>query len=234
MKMKTRRRQVVIRMSAAAFVSALAPPAFAADAAADSIGGAGAEASDAKPIDEIIVTAQKREERLIDVPQSVSVLSMEDLSKIGATQFRDFADTVPGLSFSTAGAGLTQISLRGVTVGLDIGATTAIYVDDVPYGSSTAFALRAQFGLDAALFDLDRIEVMRGPQGTLYGASAMGGLVRYVTRPPDASLSAIDVRYGLSSTQDGGASHNGSITVNQPIVTGKAAMRLYGDRKSVV
>src|SRR6202011_3704562 len=87
----------------------------------------------------IVVTAQKRSELLIDTPLSVTVLTGDDLAKFGATQFRDFANTVPGLSFSTTGPGAAQISLRGVTSGIDIGPTVGIYVDEVPYGSSTSF-----------------------------------------------------------------------------------------------
>ena len=81
---------------------------------------------------DIIVTAQKREERLLDAPQSVTALSADDLSKLNAVQFRDFASMVPALSFTTQGAGQTQISLRGVTTGNDVGPTVGIYVDEVP------------------------------------------------------------------------------------------------------
>jgi iron complex outermembrane receptor protein len=174
---------------------------------------------------EIVVTAQKREERLIDTPQSVSVLSSDDLNRIGALQFRDFANTVPGLSFTTVGAGFTQVSLRGVTAGQDISSTVAIYVDDVPYGSSSAFAQGGQVALDVGLFDVDRIEVLRGPQGTLYGASTMGGLIKYVTKRPDASNTSVDIRSGVSDTQNGGVSYDGSMAVNAPIVADKAAVR---------
>jgi len=124
-------------------------------------------------LQEVVVTAQKREERLIDVPQSVSVLSAEELSKLGAFQFRDFANTVPGLSFSMYSGSGPQVVLRGVTTGYDVSPTVGIYIDDVPYGSSTTFTGAAQLALDVGLFDLNRIEVLRGPQGTLYGASTM-------------------------------------------------------------
>lgn len=175
---------------------------------------------------EIIVTAQKREEHLIDVPQSVSVLSSEDLSKLGATQFRDFAATVPGLTFTTTGAGYTQVSLRGVTTGSDVGSTVGIYVDDVPYGSSSSFAQGAQLALDVGLFDIDRIEVLRGPQGTLYGASTMGGLIKYVSVSPDLTRFAGDVQAGVSGTQNGGANYNVAAATNVPIVPDTAALRV--------
>ena len=176
-------------------------------------------------IEEIIVTAQKREERLIDVPQSVTVLSAEGLAKLGATQFRDFANTIPGLSFTTAGAGNTQISLRGVTAGFDFASTVGIYIDEVPYASSNGFAGGSQLALDVGLFDLHRIEILRGPQGTLYGASAMGGLIKYVTKRPDATSFGVNAQTGISSTREGGISYHGAATVNAPIITDKAAVR---------
>lgn len=175
--------------------------------------------------EEIIVTAQKRSERVIDVPQSVSVVPSEDLAKLGATQFRDFATTVPGLSFSTAGAGYTQISLRGVTAGVDIGQTVGIYVDEVPYGSSSAFGAASQHTLDVGLFDIGHIEVLRGPQGTLYGASTMGGLIKYVTKRPDLLATSFEAQMGAASTRDGGASYNGSAAFNTPLIENRAALR---------
>jgi iron complex outermembrane receptor protein len=179
-------------------------------------------------LEEVIVTATKREERLLDAPQSVSVVSSDALAKIGATQFRDFANTVPGLTFTSIGAGYTQISLRGVTTGAENNATVGIYVDDIPYGSSSAFAFGARLTLDVGLFDVDRVEVLRGPQGTLYGASTMGGLVKYVTKQPDASSFGVDAQVGTSGTRNGGVSYNGVAVVNAPIVTDKAAVRASG------
>jgi len=176
-------------------------------------------------LEEIVVTAQKRTERLIDTPQSVSVLSGDYLTKIGAVKFSDFANTVPGLNFTTAGAGYTGVSLRGVTAGFDFSPTVGIYVDDVPYGSSTGFNQSAQTALDVGLFDIDRIEVLRGPQGTLYGASTMGGLIKYVTKTPDTNASMADLQAGVADIHDGGVSYNGSIAVNEPLVADKAAVR---------
>lgn len=184
--------------------------------------------SDTKTLEEIVVTAQKREQRLIDVPQSVSVLSGDALAKLGAVQFRDFANRVPGLAFSTAGAGNTRIVLRGVTTGYDVASTVATYVDEVPYGSSSAFTASDRFALDVGLFDIERVEVLRGPQGTLYGASSMGGLVKYVTRQPDMTRFGIDAQTGVSHTEDGGVSYNGAITANTPLVRDKMALRTSG------
>ena len=205
--------------------------------AADASGGAAYEngmtaqtQEDAKGgrIEEVVVTAQKREERLIDVPQSMSVLSADNLSRSGVLQLRDYAHTVPGLSFTTAGAGFTQISLRGVTVGTDAGPTVGIYVDEVPYGGSTPFSVAARATLDVGLFDLDRVEVLRGPQGTLYGASTMGGLIKYVTKRPDATRRKFETQTGFSSTHQGGLSYNAAASVNLPLVSDKVALRASG------
>jgi iron complex outermembrane receptor protein len=183
-------------------------------------------AAQSETLQEIVVTAQKRVERLIETPQSVSVLSADALSKLGAKQLRDFADTVPGLTLQTAGAGFSQISMRGVTTGYDITPTVGIVVDDVPYGSSSAFARGAQLALDVGLFDVDRVEVLRGPQGTLYGASTMGGLIKYVTKQPDTNHFAMDTQAGVADTAQGGVSYNGALAVNAPLSPDLAAVRV--------
>ena len=177
---------------------------------------------------EIVVTAQKRIERLIETPQSVASISAADLGRLNATQFTDFADTVPGLQFTTQGAGTAQISLRGVTTGADVGPTVAIYVDEVPYGSSSSFANGVRRALDVGLFDLERIEVLRGPQGTLYGASAMGGVLKYVMRTPSLTDAGGSAQLGVSDIRRGGTSYDGSGVVNLPLVEDKLAARASG------
>ena len=181
--------------------------------------------SDAVP-QEIIVTARKRSERLLDVPQSVAVVTSADLAKLDATQFRDYANTIPGLQFTTSGAGFNQITIRGITTGVSGSQTVGIYVDDVPYGASTAWANAGSLGLDPGLFDLDHIEVLRGPQGTIYGASTLGGVLKYVTVMPDTLAVGGTARAGLSSTNSGGIGYNGAAAVNLPILSDKAAVRV--------
>ena len=187
-----------------------------------------AAAIEGSEIEEVVVSAQKRQERLIDVPQSVSVVSTEDLSKLGASQFRDFANTVPGLRFTTSGAGTTQLSMRGVTTGSDVNQTVAIYVDEIPYGSSTSFGRSGRYSPDGALFDLERVEVLRGPQGTLYGASSMGGLLKYVSNAPDLNETSGHIRTAVSSTREGDIGYSGSATINAPLVADKIGLRVNG------
>ncbi|MES2495647.1 MAG: TonB-dependent receptor [Pseudomonadota bacterium] len=177
---------------------------------------------------EIVVTAQKRTERLIETPQSVTALTADDLAKLGATQFVDFANTVPGLQFTTQGAGSSQISMRGVTTGADVGPTVGIYVDEVPYGSSSSFANGVRRALDVGLFDIERVEVLRGPQGTLYGASSMGGVLKYVTRTPSLTEFGGSARMGIADTRAGGTSYDGSVVLNAPISQDKVAVRASG------
>ena len=184
-------------------------------------------AEKAGTLEEIIVTAQKRDEKISETPVSITALSQKDLDAMAATQFRDFATTVPGLSYISTGLGQTQVNLRGVTSGSDISPTVGIYVDEVPFGSSTGFAGASQLALDVGLFDVQRVEILRGPQGTLYGASTMGGLLKYVPVKPDAAAFGGTARAGVSSTEDGGTNYDVSSAVNLPLAR-EAALRLGG------
>jgi iron complex outermembrane recepter protein len=189
---------------------------------------AGTALAAATELEEVVVTAQKYEQKLGETPLSVTALSSNDLAALGASQFRDFANSVPGLTFTTTGVGATQINLRGITSGVNVSPTVGIYVDEVPYGSSTAFAGSASLALDVGLYDLSRVEVLRGPQGTLYGASTMGGLLKYVTVAPDLHQFEGTARAGLSATEHGGVSYDVASAVNLPFGSDKAAARLSG------
>ncbi len=197
-------------------------------AATDSTPAGATPSNEVASLEEIIVTAQKVEERLRDIPMSITAMTGRDLQALGATQFVDFANTVPSLNFTSSGVGQTQVNLRGITSGYNVSPTVGIYVDDVPYGSSTAFTASAQLALDVGLFDMSRVEILRGPQGTLYGASTMGGLVKYVTNAPDAKAYGGTVRANVSSTEDGGVGYDASSAVNIPLADDKAALRMSG------
>jgi outer membrane receptor protein involved in Fe transport len=173
----------------------------------------------------IYVTAQKREENLQDVPLSISVVGGEDLVETGATQLTEIAGYVPGLHVSSLGApGQTLIALRGIPP-LAAGASVGTYLDDAPVGSSTVYTESAGFTVDLLPYDLARIEVLRGPQGTLYGASTIGGLLKYVTVAPD--LNELSVRAGAEVFD---IRHAGDIgfavqaLVNAPIVEDRLAV----------
>ncbi len=159
-----------------------APPAQNATDDAQAKAKAGEKPTE---LDAVLVTAGKRVENIRDVPSSISVISEDEIENLHATQLSDFQALVPGLYVSTNGApGKTQVSLRGVAP-LSSGATVGTYLDETPLGSSGIYQAANFFALDLLPYDISRIEVLRGPQGTLYGAGSMGGLVKYVTVAPD-------------------------------------------------
>jgi iron complex outermembrane receptor protein len=168
----------------------------AAGAAAGRVGGAAAGGASSSPaggsgqgepstqLEEVLVTAQKRTERLQDVPVAVTALSADDLLGRNQLRFEDFYVNAPGLSVAPDQLeGTARLAIRGLTTGGLSNPTVGIVVDDVPYGSSTGIGSGYVVpNIDPS--DLERIEILRGPQGTLYGASSMGGLVKYVTVDP--------------------------------------------------
>ena len=197
-------------------VAVLGPLGSAAIAQSAASGAAGIGVDSNNQITEIVVTAQKFEQRLIDVPQSVSVLSSADLEAIHAERFDDFFTRVPSAAVDEVRAGNTRLILRGLNTG-GVGSTVATYVDETPVGSVTSNANGAILTPDLDLGDVQRVEVLRGPQGTLYGASSLGGLVKYVTTAPStdgihgmAEISGEDVEHGS-------VGYSGKASVNIPL-----------------
>ena len=191
------------RLLAAGSVAALAivMPAHADDATGDE--------------QDIVVTAQKREQRLIDVPQSVSVVSGDALENVQATNFSDYLKLVPGLQLNQTTAGFGRLVLRGVNTG-GVASTVAVYQDETTFGSSSGLVNGAILAGDFDTFDIERIEVLRGPQGTIYGASSMGGVLKYVTRKPDTSGFEARARGSIETVKGGDESYLGSAVVNMP------------------
>ncbi|HET6430986.1 TonB-dependent receptor [Dyella sp.] len=175
----------------------------------------------------VVVTANKRSERLQAVPMAVSALSGSDLERQSALNFADYATRVPGLSTVSQGPGQTQLTLRGITSGANTAnATVGTYIDDTPYGSSTVYSAGSVLTPDIDPDDVERIEVLRGPQGTLYGSNTLGGLVKFVTVKPDASAFAGRVQAGASSVSDGGDGFDAHAMVNLPLVRDTLALRV--------
>lgn len=173
---------------------------------------------------EIVVTAQKREQRLLDVPVPVTAVDASTLIQQNLVTLSDFYARVPGLQYS--GERTSQISLRGITTGGQTNPTVAILVDDVPFGSSTYLGNGTFPDFDPAT--LDRIEVLRGPQGTLYGASSLGGLIKYVTRTPDTNSFSGRIEFGASTIAHGGEGFSARGSVNVPILADRAALSISG------
>ena len=172
------------------------------------------------PLQEIVVTATRHEESLSKVPISVTALTQEALDVRGVKDFQDVARFTPGVDIDNSGT--NNISIRGIASSGGAG-TTGIYLDDTP------IQIRAlAFNPDEALpksFDIDRIEVLRGPQGTLFGAGSEGGTVRYITTQPSLSKSSIYSREEVSYTQGGAPSYEAGVAGGTPIIDGTLGVR---------
>lgn len=208
--------------------AALAPMAPAA-APAPAVAPAPAPApviTAGQPLEVVTVTATRRREPLRDVPLRVETLDAERLEASGAASLDDYVGGLPGVHVSNdGGPGRGQVNIRGVSVGSAGAPTVGTYVDDVAFGSSTSFVGEAVAALDMSLLDLNHIEVLRGPQGTLYGAGAMGGLLKYVTNEPDSLAFSGKAAIGVRSTHNGALGHTENAVVNVPLSEGVAAMR---------
>ena len=166
--------------------------------------------------EEIVVTAQKREQALIDVPQSVSVVGAEALERNSAQTFQDYLKLIPGLQATQSNPGEARLTLRGINTG-GVSATVATYIDETPFGSSTSLVNGAVLAAELDTFDISRVEVLRGPQGTLYGASSLGGVLKYVTQEPDPTAFTARARGGVETVEGGDLSYLGSAVVNVPL-----------------
>ncbi|MEX0298090.1 MAG: TonB-dependent receptor, partial [Kordiimonas sp.] len=185
--------------------------------------GAMAQSADTFELEEILVTATKRGAKSVqDVPIAIQALNGSDLKAAGATEFIDIAGKVPSLQFEDLGPGDKKYIIRGVN---SSGASTVgVYYDE---GILTASNAEDGGGrnADIRLYDLERVEVLKGPQGTLYGASSMSGTIRFVTNKPKGDLVEGYISGELSHTKKGGANYNVNGMINLPIVENKLAMR---------
>lgn len=178
-------RRFVVALMGSISLAALSAPAFAAAS-----------------METVVVTAEKRAESVKEVPMAVTVLTGETLERNVQTNFADFITSVPGMSYNSAEPGHTTLTLRGINTG-GVGSTVGTYLDETPYGSSSALANGTITTPNIDTFDIARIEVLRGPQGTLYGASTAGGLMKYVTNAPSTDgfddkfeVGAVDMNNG--------------------------------------
>ncbi|MHA4836403.1 TonB-dependent receptor [Sphingopyxis sp. MSC1_008] len=191
---------------------------------ADAAAAAAPEAARATDNQDIVVTATRREERLIDIPLSIQAVSGEELAKTGAVNFADYARTIAGVSFLDSGPGRAQIFIRGVSTGGDVDtgkeSTVGVYIDETPVteGSSQP---------DLKLYDIDRVEVLRGPQGTLYGSGSLGGTVRILTNQPRFDEVSGYLQLTGSTTRHGGENGSANGWINVPL-SDTVAVRAVG------
>jgi iron complex outermembrane receptor protein len=188
----------------------------------------GTAPSTAVALEEVVVTATKRPERLQDVPIAITALTEEELRRRGADRIEEYVAAVPGLSYASNGGNSGVLAIRGVATSTLAGNTqspVALFYDDAPMLDSFA-----PLGIpDLQLFDVERVEVLRGPQGTLFGSGALGGAIRVQTRSPDPTRFEGGAQLHMRHVDDGALSYGASAAVNIPLVTDKLAIRLVGN-----
>lgn len=175
----------------------------------------------------IVITATKRPQVLLDVPQSVTVVSGGTLEAQHASTIQDYLKLVPGLQLDQSRPGEGRLILRGVNTG-GVASTVSVYVDETPFGSSSGLVNGGVLAGDFDTFDLNRIEVLRGPQGTLYGASSLSGVLRFVTNAPSMSGVEVRGRGGIEGVSDGALGYNADGVVNVPLGS-TLAVRVSGN-----
>jgi iron complex outermembrane recepter protein len=217
-----RLRDLVLMMAAGLLALGAGPDTIAADAAATT------DATDTGGIQEVTVTAEKFNSTVQATPISISAVTGAQLQEEGITSVEDLAHELPGLSMRTAGPGETEYEARGLASNGGAAPTVGFYLDDIPL-SPPALAQIGKVVIDPDIYDLNRIEVLRGPQGTLYGSSSMGGTVKLVTNQPQLGTFEGSAQ-GTVSYTDGAAENGGAnLMLNVPMGDVLALRVVAGD-----
>jgi iron complex outermembrane recepter protein len=189
--------------------------------------GVGAQEGTAT-LEEIVVTATRRAEQLSDVPISIAAYSQERLDTQGVRSIDDIARLTPGITFARGdarNAGASSIAIRGISSNV-ASSTTGIYIDDTPIQTRIIGAGASNFNAYPAVFDLERVEVLRGPQGTLFGSGSEGGTLRFITPAPSLDEYKGYTRVEAAFIEDGGTNYEAGAALGGPIVEGKLGFRL--------
>jgi len=180
-------------------------------------------------LEEVLVTATRRETTTQSIAESIVAISGEDLSEGGIVDFASLTDSLPGVELRNAQPGSGSVSIRGISelnsanLYGGTGSAVGFYMDELPLTMAGNFP-------DMATYDLERIEVLRGPQGTLYGEGSLAGTVRVITRAPDTEAFGGSIEGTFSDTTDGGDNNRLAGALNIPIVEDKLALRVVGTR----
>ncbi len=178
-------------------------------------------------LEEIVVTATKRASTVQNTPISLTVVSEKDMQERGVTNFTELANSIPGISMRTSGPAQTEFEMRGMSSFGGNSPTVGFYLDDVPV-SGPSFGTNGKVVIDPNLYDLNRVEVLRGPQGTLYGAGSMGGTIKLIPNAPNLQEFASSAEVIMGGTDGGGFNHGENAMVNIPFAAGTAALRIVG------
>jgi iron complex outermembrane recepter protein len=179
--------------------------------------------TDSLVLEEIIVTARKRSESLQDVPFSINALGADQLRDRGAENIEDVALNITGLTIQNLGPGQSQVAIRGISAGQIVRDQPGVKEQVGVYLDESVVSL-SLFTPDLDLFDLSRVEVLRGPQGTLYGSGSLSGTIRYITNRPDTARTRVSAEFGVETVQDGDVGYSAKGMVNVPL-SEKAAFR---------
>ena len=178
-------------------------------------------------IEEIIVTATKRESTAQTTPISLTAVSGVDIQERGLSDLSNLVQAVPGVSIRTSGPGMVEFEMRGVASTGGNSPTVGFYFDDIPLTAPSA-TNEGKIVISPALYDLNRVEVLRGPQGTLYGSGSMGGTIKVVPNPPNPAAFDASAEATFGDTNGGGFDHAENAMVNLPFGGGTAALRIVG------
>jgi iron complex outermembrane receptor protein len=176
---------------------------------------------------EVIVTARKRAETILDVPFSINAQTQEDIQRSGAGNLEDISRNVAGLTIQNLGPGQSQAAVRGVSAGQIVRDQPGVKEQVGIYLDESVISL-SLFTPDLDLFDLNRVETLRGPQGTLFGSGSVGGTIRYITNQPDAEAFGALGEANVNTLTDGGTGGHVKGMVNIPLTDGQAALRIVG------
>ena len=207
----------------------LSLPAAASAAQSSTKSGSQHAPASLPTLSEVVVTAEKRSSNIQTTPISMSALTSQALENFGITSAQGIAAAVPGLAVASAGPGQAQYEIRGISASGGESPTIGFYLNEIPV-TPPASATTGKNEIDPSLYDLARVEVLRGPQGTLFGAGSLGGTVRLITNPPDLSGFYGSAQTTVSSTPDGSLGYGESAMVNLPM-NRAAALRLVGTYK---
>lgn len=184
-----------------------------------------ADAADADTVTEVVVTAARRGAVSVqDTPLAVTAFSGEQLQKQGITSLQDLTKIDPSLSIQSYGASQTKVVIRGIES--NVGATSGVYLDETPLVGGLGGNILGDGKPGLRLIDLDHIEVLKGPQGTLFGSGSMSGTLRVITRKPDLGQFGGAVSASAAGVTGGDARYEGSATLNVPIITDQLGVRI--------
>lgn len=211
-------RQTAVALAVASFV--YSPGRVCAQSTVSTLG------AQEDSLAEVIVTATKRESTIQSTPMSISAVTGDDLLRRGISDVNDLVLQTPGVSIQSQGPGRTVFTIRGMSPSGGAAPTVGYYLDETPISPPPeALAPSGKSEIDPDLYDLARVEVLRGPQGTLYGAGSMGGTIRLITNEPQLGRFAASAQATGSGTQHGGANYGESGMLNLPLGE-KFALRL--------